>query len=261
MAEGDWPITSVAVVSDLTKVPPGFIVIDKTYDKKQEADLWQDGIFGRRVYRYLCVERCAPSSGRDVLVDIVIINEKDIVPPGFTCVDYTTDSREKAVKRKTLCIRMMASSLTSDAISELILLSKGQRRPPMGYTLVGDLNSMALCYKMSKMTSPVQRDTHQGSAAPAPSMNMNSMSSALPYATPGPRSTKIGPPERAFSSLGMATVTPLSGVPFKINPKITDQLDRADITIPQIGYKTIEDLERQYGYDFTTERALKPTRY
>jgi len=32
---------------------------------------------------------------------------------------------------------MMASSLTSDAVSELILLSKGQRKPPMGYTLVG----------------------------------------------------------------------------------------------------------------------------
>jgi hypothetical protein len=32
---------------------------------------------------------------------------------------------------------MMASSLTSDAVTELILLSKGQRKPPMGYTLVG----------------------------------------------------------------------------------------------------------------------------
>ena len=27
MADTDWPITSVAVVTDLTKVPPGFIVV------------------------------------------------------------------------------------------------------------------------------------------------------------------------------------------------------------------------------------------
>ena len=54
---------------------------------------------------------------------------------GFTVIFNFTG--EKAVKKKTLCIRMMASSLTSDAVSELILLSKGQRKPPMGYTLVG----------------------------------------------------------------------------------------------------------------------------
>jgi len=53
---------------------------------------------------------------------------------GFTKFYFTG---EKAVKKKTLCTRMMASSLTSDAVTELILLSKGQRKPPMGYTLVG----------------------------------------------------------------------------------------------------------------------------
>jgi hypothetical protein len=51
------------------------------------------------------------------------------------CKFYFTG--EKVVKKKTLCTRMMASSLTSDAVTELILLSKGQRKPPMGYTLVG----------------------------------------------------------------------------------------------------------------------------
>lgn len=259
MAETDWPITSVAVVTDLTKVPPGFIVIDRTFDKKQEADLWQDGLFGRRVCRYMCVERCAPSSGRDVLVDVVIINEKDNVPPGFTCVDYTVDTREKAVKKKTLCIRMMASSLTSDAISELILLSKGQRKPPMGYTLVGDLNNMALCYKMSKITSPVQREEKQGTPS---TINMSSIAANLPYGYPGTaRSTKTGPPERALSNLGFATVTPLSGVPFKINPKITDLSNLSEISIPDIGYKTLGDLDRQYAYDFSVERTVKPSRY
>ena len=216
-------------------------------------------MFGRRVYRYMCVERCAPSSGRDVLVDVVIINEKDAVPAGFTCVDYTIDTREKVVKKKTLCTRMMASSLTSDAVTELILLSKGQRKPPMGYTLVGDLNNMALCYKMSKITSPVQREEVQGSSPP---INMSNIAANLPYAIPGTaRSTKTGPPERAFSNLGFATVTPLSGIPFKINPKITDLSELSDITIPQIGYKTLGDLERQYEYDFSAERSVKPSRY
>lgn len=30
--------------------------------------------------------------GRDVLVDVVVINERDPLPAGFTCVDFTVDS-------------------------------------------------------------------------------------------------------------------------------------------------------------------------
>lgn len=38
--------------------------IDRTHDRKEEADLWRDGLFGRRVVRYLCLEKTAPSSVR-----------------------------------------------------------------------------------------------------------------------------------------------------------------------------------------------------
>ena len=34
--------------------------IDRTYDKSEDADLWKDGLFGRRTMRYLCVERSIP---------------------------------------------------------------------------------------------------------------------------------------------------------------------------------------------------------
>lgn len=44
---------------------------------------------------------------------------------------------EKATKKKVICVRWMSVNLTSSALSELIILPKGTRRPPNGYTLVG----------------------------------------------------------------------------------------------------------------------------
>ena len=44
---------------------------------------------------------------------------------------------EKATKKKSLCVRWMVPSMTNDAITELVFLTRAQRRAPAGYTLVG----------------------------------------------------------------------------------------------------------------------------
>lgn len=270
MADVDRPITQVAIVADSTKCPPGFTLIDRTYDRRDDADLWRDGLFGRKVVRYLCVEKMPPSPGRDVLVDVAVIGERDAIPAGFTCVDFTSDTREKAVKKKMLCVRYMSSDLTNDAICELILLTKGVRRPPNGYTLVGELNYMGLCYKMAGFRKPgVQMDSHQGHAndstfhtqgytTQSTPMNMSSLASNLPY-NPTPYK-KNGPLERGTSFTdsantlqGSHTVTALQGLPFELNRKVFS--DDLDISIPQIPYKSIMDIENQYSYDFSVERS------
>ncbi|XP_022319077.1 multivesicular body subunit 12B-like isoform X1 [Crassostrea virginica] len=270
MADVDRPITQVAIVSDPARCVPGFTLIDRTYDRKDDADLWRDGLFGRRVARYLCVEKMPPPPGGDVLVDVTVIGERDVIPAGFTCVDFTSDTREKAVKKKMLCVRYMSSDLTNDAICELILLGKGIRRPPNGYTLVGELNGMGLCYKMASFRKPgVQRDSHQGHANEASfhtqgystqstPINMSSLGSSLPY-NPNPYK-KNGPLERGTSFTeaanalqGHQTITALQGLPFELNRKVFS--DDLNITIPQIPYKTIMDIENQYKYDFSVERS------
>lgn len=53
----------------------------------------------------------------------------------FMSLDYNTG--EKATKKKVICVRWMSVNLTTSALSELIILAKGTRRPPNGYTLVG----------------------------------------------------------------------------------------------------------------------------
>ncbi|XP_052831318.1 multivesicular body subunit 12B isoform X1 [Octopus bimaculoides] len=144
----DQPIVAVCVVSDRLKCPPKYFLLDRTEDGKDDADLWRDSLFGRRYYRYICYKKCNPMPDDDVLVDVAIINDKDSVPAGFTVLEYTEDTHEKSLKKKSLCFRWMSYRLTNAAISKLILLSKSMRRPPSGYTVIGDINNMLLCFKM-----------------------------------------------------------------------------------------------------------------
>lgn len=270
----DWPITGVVIVADITKCPAGYMTISRTYDGAEEADLWRDGLFGRRVTRYMCVQRSAPVQGKDVLVDVCIINDRDPLPAGFTALDYTSDTREKATKKKLICLRWMNANLTNSAMSELIILPKSTRRPPNGYTLIGELNNLMLCYKMANMKTQSPMGQHKSD----PSMNMSDLSNNLPYAlhpakenaytqgspagySPhGPSSyhgTRIGPPQRTMSSLSATAVTPLTGVPWQLSPKLTELDNLKNIQIPEIRYKTIMDIESQYKYQFDVERAAK----
>ncbi|KAK3728768.1 hypothetical protein RRG08_013494 [Elysia crispata] len=283
----DLPITGVCVISDPGQCPPNYTMIDKTYDRPEDADLWKDGFFTRRVMRYLCVERQIPTQSQDVLVDVTLINERDSIPAGFTAVEFTHDTKERATKKKILCIRWMVPSLTNDAITELIFLTRAQRRAPAGYTLVGELNNMSLCYKMGKVKTTANGVgtliTHSStlgySVAPGAASGYggpSAASSALPYALnpgsgQGPPPVPPRPPsagqssmmrpgglERTFSRTGGA-VHALSGVDWKLNTKYQALMELQDVTIPFVKGKTLAEIEREYSYDFTVEQSVSRT--
>jgi len=264
----DQPIVAVCVVSDRVNCPADYYLLDRTEDGKEDADLWRDSIFGRRCYRYLCYKKATPKPDEDVLVDVAIINEKDSVPAGFTVLEQTEDTREKSLKKKSLCFRWMSYRLTNAAISKLILLSKSMRRPPSGFTIIGDVNNMLLCFKMvglSKNTYPVAEDLsshHIPSQRTAESrLSMCSVGSALPYSlnptaaagsTPN-LSTESNQP--VFSRLIPVTKSPLSGVPWQLNSQLKEATRLQNITIPKIICKTMYDLDQQYEYSFRLENS------
>ncbi|KAK7448380.1 hypothetical protein BaRGS_00040108 [Batillaria attramentaria] len=259
-SSADLPITGVCVVSDPSKAPPNYTVIDRTFDRSEDADLWKDGLFGRRTMRYLCVERSIPDMTKDVLIDVAFINERDPPPPGFTVIENTHDTGEKALKKKLLCARWMLPSMTNDAITELIFLSRASRKPPLGYTLVGETNNMSLCYKMGKLSKPATTavDTPQGYASPA--YNLKPLGSSLPYTVAGyqPPSgmatvNRSGPPMHGASGHSNS-VTPLSGIPWQLNPRFQTLTELQKLTIPEIKYKSMMDIENEYKYDFRMER-------
>ncbi|XP_076455163.1 multivesicular body subunit 12B-like [Babylonia areolata] len=275
-SHSDLPITGICVVTDPNNTPSDYTVIDRTFDKSEDADLWKDGLFGRRTMRYLCVERSVPDMTKDVLIDVAFINEKDPIPPGFTVVENTVDTREKALKKKLLCGRWMLPSMTNDAITELIFLSRSTRKPPPGYTLVGETNNMALCYKMGRLAKP-NTQPPQVQQPPPPQQattvqgytqqpfNMNPLNSNLPYPSNNSSSGGTATPRRVEASGSlMGTVNaPICGVPWQLNPRFQTLAELQRLTIPEIRYKSIMDIEREYEYDFKMERQaarLEPDR-
>ncbi|XP_064649882.1 multivesicular body subunit 12B-like [Lineus longissimus] len=299
----DLPITGVCIVADLSKIPAGFKAIDRSYDKYEDADLWKDSFFAaRKVYRYFCVTREIKSvdviAGDVVLADIALLNDRESVPPGFAPIDRTIDTGDKATKGKRVVIKMIQRDTTTDGICELIILSKS-KRPPGDYTLVGELNGLALCFKMG----PVPR-------------NPNAQNSVkLPYAFPGqvtqpggtaywngkqqqtgyhqqsstyreprvetthtinvqqaPIDSRLSEPsygqhsgygQHAYGSGNATTLqrhfatSPLSGVPFQLHKKFADSSGLSQCSLPNIGYKTMMEIERDFEYNFTVEKSVR----
>lgn len=266
----DQPIVAVCVVSDRLSCPQDYFLLERTEDGKEDADLWRDSIFGRRCYRYLCYKKANPKPDEDVLVDVAIINEKDSVPAGFTVLEQTDDTREKSLKKKSLCFRWMSYRLTNAAISKLILLSKAMRRSPTGYTIIGDVNNMFLCFKMVGLSKSTYVGADDLCSQNAPSsrtaetrLSMSSVGNALPYSlnpiaiaagsTANHSSESNQPP--LVNRLVSVTKSPLSGIPWHLNAQLREATRLQNITIPKIICKTMYDLDQQYEYSFRLENS------
>ncbi|KAL0276302.1 UNVERIFIED_CONTAM: hypothetical protein PYX00_003900 [Menopon gallinae] len=145
----DRPITSICVVEDLDKCPKGFIPVSRTHDQDADADLWREsGFFGRKCTRYLCLSK-TEGVAEYVVQAIVIMNEKDPAPKGYTAASLTVDSGQKAWRKRQLCFKLAHKSTTSTAVTDIIILSR-MKKAPEEFSLSGEINGMTVCYKVGK---------------------------------------------------------------------------------------------------------------
>ena len=73
---------------------PAYFQVSKTYDQDIDADLWREsGLFIKKKGRYLCLSKTEGLSNF-VVQDIVIINERESPPDGFSMITQTVDSGE-----------------------------------------------------------------------------------------------------------------------------------------------------------------------
>ncbi|XP_052819597.1 uncharacterized protein LOC128245464 [Mya arenaria] len=131
------PITGVVVVTDIGNCPPGYTAIERDI-----GDYLRESC-------YMCVERDTSNKCHTVLVDLSIINKQDPGPKGFTLIGTTYDKR-KEWTQKRLYVRWMSTNLTTRAITDIIFVS-ATSESPKGYTVVGDLTLLKMCFKMSKI--------------------------------------------------------------------------------------------------------------
>ena len=50
----DSPITALSVISEKSRCPVRYVVVDKSYDTNCEIELWTNGLFGKKINRYIC---------------------------------------------------------------------------------------------------------------------------------------------------------------------------------------------------------------
>uniref|UniRef100_A0A665WWR1 Multivesicular body subunit 12Bb n=1 Tax=Echeneis naucrates TaxID=173247 RepID=A0A665WWR1_ECHNA len=111
-----------------------------------DADLWKDGLFKSKVTRYLCFTRNSVS-GPDVIVDMKLTDIKDTLPEGFTPVQETMDTKETAMRKKRLCVKLSPRAAAETAVCDIQVVAKSKYHL-VNYTCVGEINSMGIWYRM-----------------------------------------------------------------------------------------------------------------
>lgn len=276
----DKPITSICVVEDQSKCPPGFYVVSKTHDQDSDADLWKElTFFGRKVTRYLCLSK---SEGiADYIVENVnVIGEKEIPPDGYCLIPKTIDSEQKSWRKRQLCYRMTRKNLATSAITDIIILSRA-RKAPDGFSLAGDINGMALCFKTGNPTvgSPQSNSNNRtpqlgynlnprvSEEITPPAAHQNGVSypqlnspthdyENLIRVVPIRKAPKppVPTPPNTSNYATLATYQGLEGIPFVINPGLNLLSKSTDVPqIPVIKPKTRFQLDEEYKYDFRLE--------
>ncbi|XP_032453295.1 uncharacterized protein LOC100116582 isoform X4 [Nasonia vitripennis] len=307
----DRPITAINIIEDLDKCPPNFTVVSRTYDLDSDADLWREsGLFIKKKSRYICFSK-TEGLPHSVIEKILIIDEREPPPKGFSMISHTVDSMQKAWRKRQLCYKIRNKDLCSCAVSDIILCSrvgKGSKLAPDEFTYAGVINGVYVCYK----TVPLQT----GSLTAQPYANIELFQTSSPTLSNGTphRVAPERPPKPKFVakptnglypqispvSAGKTTenndqdyevlspsarIRPtrpaprpppnksplvnsvpatygtlpgssdLDGVPFVLNPLLsTSATNSFSKQFPVIKIRTQKELDKEYFYDFRTER-------
>ncbi|XP_013778228.1 multivesicular body subunit 12B-like [Limulus polyphemus] len=249
----DRPVTRICIVEDPTKCPSGFQLVAKTFDQDTDADLWKDGIFGKRITRYICFMK-DQSSCNEVVESITVAGEREL-PPEWTALLYTQDSEQKAIRKKNLCYKLVSKDLVQEAVTDIIVLSKS-KKPPPGFTLAGEINSLLICYKCGpvsparfpRVVDPLPYSLlSNGQQVTSSNWGVSSGQSQQPYVQG----------QRTLYGNSITHNAVLDGVPFTINPKYSDFSHLLQFIIPDITFKTEDQLRVQYNYSFQVEYQVQ----
>uniref|UniRef100_A0A915PD48 MABP domain-containing protein n=1 Tax=Setaria digitata TaxID=48799 RepID=A0A915PD48_9BILA len=236
------PITSVIIVADKNRCPRGFSPITKTYDEQSDADLWRESSFTffSRPVRYMAISRETPQNtiGTHVVTDLCVVKDSDPIPMGFIAIDYTADSKEKPLRKKYLCVRTVARDAVVDAIGEIVLLSK-MRKPPKNYSSAGEVDGILICFKHIVIPSSF------GIAIP----RSRSTTSVL-YPSVGSNEFRHSSPTLDREKKPSLTTNVLT-------IKTSGKRGVEDLEmLPELKNCDREQLDRDYCYHFTLERAM-----
>ncbi|CAL1616214.1 unnamed protein product [Knipowitschia caucasica] len=228
------PISTIGIVASPNRAPDGYSVVAQTTDGS-DADLWKDGLFKSKVTRYLCFTR---NPGLDVVVEIKLTDIKDALPEGFTPLQETLDSKEAAMRKRRLCVKLSPRTTTPTALCDIQIVAKSKYHL-VNYTCVGEINNMFVWCRF-------------GDVCPEKLQTANKSHSLSQTAR---KST--GRPDCERQSSGSYTKTALDDVPFVVSEKFHDtKTEMQQVNLMGITIKSLAEIEEEFQYNFTTERSV-----
>jgi len=166
-----------------------------------------------------------------VVTDIVVVTDDKDGPDDYAPIPITKDTREKGLKKHTVCYSRGHRQSSEKAITEIYLVnpSKNEAVPPYFTAVSETVNDITICFKTEAIPK-IKR--------PAPSTPPKEQSQLLNTA-----------PKVSVSS-------GIDGVPFQINPKFNTSSGGSDPLIANMLFVSPDDIQRKYQYSFDLEREV-----
>ncbi|XP_057689063.1 multivesicular body subunit 12Bb [Corythoichthys intestinalis] len=233
------PISAIGVLSSHNKAPHDYYVVAQTTDGS-DADLWKDGLFKSKVTRYLCFTR---KPGPDVVVDVKLTDIKDALPEGFIAVQETMDTKETAMRKRRLCVKISPRMSAETALFDIKIAAKSKYHL-VHYTCLGEINNMGIWYRMGAVPHLQPLQERSSTVNSEASVDIESKRA-------------ISRPDIKHQSSSSYTLTAMDDVPFGIaqrfydTPKEMQQVNLMGITI-----KSLAEIEEEFHYNFSIERSI-----
>lgn len=158
----DRPIKSIQLVENYDSCPSHFVPLHKTLDTDSDADLFKENIlFGKKNTRYLCISKTEGVPNFVLEKLRIISNSENLANEGFISIKSTSDTNQKAWRKKQLVYKLSKTEAVKDCITDIIILSKYNRQnPPDGFLYLGELERVHICYKVAPVRPEIVDFTH-----------------------------------------------------------------------------------------------------
>merc|ERR1711935_284290 len=230
------PISNVQVITNPAGMGSnGSIQLFVKTAEHSDADLWPNSFFRSSKKRFLAVVR---TPARETIVtDIIIVNESDQIPTGFSPVQSTYDTGEEALKGQCVCLNRGPLHSARSQVTDLVISTQPNFHLDKNYTYLGEVNNLHLSMKRVNISQLSKK------AAPTPPI---AKPAAAAVSTPRHHP---GIPQRKHE------INPLDGVTFKLADNVKTGSHQASLEPGhQMPIKHYDDILAEHFYDFSTEQ-------
>uniref|UniRef100_A0A3Q3GDA1 Multivesicular body subunit 12B n=1 Tax=Labrus bergylta TaxID=56723 RepID=A0A3Q3GDA1_9LABR len=173
-----------------------------------------------------------------------LIDIKDALPEGFTPVEETMDTKETAMRKRRLCVKMSPRAAAEAAVYDIQITAKSKYHL-VNYTCMGEMNNMGLWYRMGDVPKQLSSQTMSRTAYEAPTYIARRTTSR---------------PDYEHQSSGTYTLTALDDVPFVISEKFSGRKPKEmqQVNLMGITIKSLAEIEEEVSRGCNARLPLTP---